>query len=377
MSTKPFVTVNYKADGYIGLLTLSNVARVDWNVGRSNITDQWSAGTCTVFGRGAILGGGFPPTIGREMRVQVQDAGSTATFYGLISDVRQIYGIVSTMDTYEVRIEGTYAALARNYGTVTTTAGASTSSMADSIRNTLPSTVGVNGGGWGSTTSAQTYTGQNSDPLDVLMATEQGAVVEYGEDQPWLTPVSFINKITLYGRNASALYQLGFNVMSDTGTSVYGVTPYKYSEIEFLSAAQNYGTKVVVNASGLAEQSSGTGNYVQAINTINSSTSEAANVAGYVKTQLDISQSVPVRLSFSGAGNSNNSVFLANTNQVKQACAIVFRGTTYDAVIEGLSFTADPANWECSWILSSSLQNAFLRLNDTIFGTLDDNKLGL
>lgn len=374
MATKPTVTVNYKADGYIGLLSASNVQRVDWNVGRSNITDPYSSGTCSVYGRGNILSSGFPPAIGKDIRVKVKDGATEANFYGVISDVRQIYGIRTTMDTYEIHIDGSYAQLARNVSSITTTAGASTSSLATSIIATLPTSVGVNNGGWGSTTSAQTYTGQNSDPLDVLMATEQGVVVEYGEDQNWLTPVSFITILNLYGRNATALYSVGSNTLTDDKTTY--PSEYQYSEIEFLSAAQNYGTKVIVNANGLASQSSGTGNYVQSVETINSTTSEAANLAGYIKTQLDLSQTVPVRVSFSGASNTSSTIFLANTNQIKQACTIRFRGQTYTAIIEGLSFSADASNWECNWILSSSLANAFLKLDNTSLGIIGTNKLG-
>jgi len=70
-------------------------------------------------------------------------------------------------------------------------------------------------------------------------------------------------------------------------------------------------------------------------------------------------------------------VFLADRTRIKESCWIKFRGTAYTAVIEGIEFSADASNWECTWYLSSSLANAFLKLDNPILGTLDTNKLGL
>jgi hypothetical protein len=68
---------------------------------------------------------------------------------------------------------------------------------------------------------------------------------------------------------------------------------------------------------------------------------------------------------------------LSNPKNIKNAVNIKLRGTTYNAVIEGMDFDADPSNWRCTLYLSSSLQNAFLRLDDAVYGKLDTNKLGL
>jgi len=53
-----------------------------------------------------------------------------------------------------------------------------------------------------------------------------------------------------------------------------------------------------------------------------------------------------------------------------------FRGTTYYSIIEGIELDAGVTDWSCALALSSSLQNAFLKLNNPVFGTLDNNKLG-
>ena len=163
---------------------------------------------------------------------------------------------------------------------------------------------------------------------------------------------------------------------------INGLTYYlnRYTEIEFLSAAYNLGTKVTVQADGLAEQSSGSGLYAQTVSTINETTSQAADLAGYLKTKFEVSSQVPYALRFSGANQTYAyDLALAAADQTAngQAIVVYFRGLTYNCVIEGLQFDVSPqAGWSCTLNLSSSLQNAFLKLDNPIFGTLDNNKLG-
>ena len=380
MATRPSITVKYKNPSSGSPTTVTApIQRVSWNSGRANITDDWQAGVANIYGRepDTLFGSGATsgPVIGDVVQIAVSDGvGQTAYFYGAVADARILYGLTTAYDTWELRIEGRYASLGRNVATIGTSAGASTGDMAQSIQTEQTNTQVYVSSGWGSTTSAQTITGQLSNAVNDLMATEQGVVREYGaliSGGP-----NYDAYAGLFGRNSTEILQLGSNVLSDTSATVYGVTPHKYEQIEFLSAAQNYSTKIVVNADGFAAQSSGTGQYVQSIETINGSASEAANVAGYVKTQLDLNGKVPYSVRFTGANNAVACVSLADQAQVKDAAVVVFRGTQYDVVIEGLQFDATAEDWECVWSLSSSTANAFLRLDDTVYGRLDYNKLG-
>jgi hypothetical protein len=54
----------------------------------------------------------------------------------------------------------------------------------------------------------------------------------------------------------------------------------------------------------------------------------------------------------------------------------VFRGTTYAAIVEGGQCRATPDNVVGTLFLSGQDQNAYLVLDDTTFGKLDENKLG-
>jgi hypothetical protein len=56
--------------------------------------------------------------------------------------------------------------------------------------------------------------------------------------------------------------------------------------------------------------------------------------------------------------------------------SVVFRGTTYFSIIEGVTVTATPESSRYTYYLSGQDLNNYLILNNTVFGTLDYNKLG-
>jgi hypothetical protein len=55
---------------------------------------------------------------------------------------------------------------------------------------------------------------------------------------------------------------------------------------------------------------------------------------------------------------------------------VTFRGTTFTCIIEGATMTATPASSRYTFYLSGADLNAYLRLNNAVFGQLDYNKLG-
>jgi hypothetical protein len=56
--------------------------------------------------------------------------------------------------------------------------------------------------------------------------------------------------------------------------------------------------------------------------------------------------------------------------------SVTFRGTVYQSIIEGVRVTATPQSSRYTFYLSGADLNNYLVLNDTVFGTLDYNKLG-
>jgi hypothetical protein len=318
---------------------LSDVTGVSFFTGRRSVTDQWQGSSCVVYGRNPEDQDG-QPEIGQQVAIEWD---GPEIFYGIVRDWRVIYGVTPAYDTWELTIESGWAAAGRTTPSTPpfVNAGQPTYALANNIKALVPVNtliVDFTGGltirDWGQTTS--------------------------NVPKAWTT---------LYGRNSTALY-------SQTLTFADDGTADPYTEIEFLSAAYNYGNKVVVNADGLASQIAGTGYYSQTFTTINSTTSEAANLAAYMLTEFDLATAVPSTLTTTGAQCGSAAENFVAADLVKQQLQVVFRGNTYDCVIEGISFTANPTNWSVTYNLSSSLQNAFLRLDDPVFGTLDNNRLG-
>lgn len=367
MSIIPQITVRLSKTAHPYHHQLSDVTGVSFFTGRRAVTDQWQGSSCVVYGRNPEDQDG-QPEIGQSVAIEWD---GPEIFYGIVRDWRVIYGVTPAYDTWELTLESGWAAAGRSTPSTPpfVNAGNPTYSLANNIVSVAPVNallVDYTGGvsAWGSHCSAQSYT-LVSDALTALMETEQGAVRDWGQTlsnvpRAWTT---------LYGRNSTALY-------SQTLTFADDGTADPYTEIEFLSAAYNYGTKVVVNADGLAAQVAGTGDYSQTFSTITYTTSEAANLAAYMLTEFDLATAVPSTLTTTGAQCGSAAETFVAADLVKQQLQVVFRGNTYDCVIEGISFTANPTNWSVTYNLSSSLQNAFLRLDDPVFGTLDNNRLG-
>lgn len=187
------------------------------------------------------------------------------------------------------------------------------------------------------------------------------------------SPPDFQPQTIIQGHNS---VNLGAYSTTFTDVSADPSNYVRYTEIQFYSAAYNYGTKVTVQAAGLSDQSSGSGSYTQTFSTINETASQAANLAGYLKAKLDYSANVPYAITFSGAANTQEAVSWADPVYVGYGLVVKFRGNTYNCIIEGVSFSANASDYQATLYLSASLQNAFLRLDNTVYGTLGNNKLG-
>jgi hypothetical protein len=116
-------------------------------------------------------------------------------------------------------------------------------------------------------------------------------------------------------------------------------------------------------------------------NTFNASTAQATDYANYLLANYD-SQGFAL-LSISCLAEAQNTFKLdelASTTYLASlpgiSCTVTFRGTTFNCVIEGASVTATPQSSRYTFYLSGADLNAYLILNDAVFGKLDNNKLG-
>lgn len=345
------IAVQYLHSGFT--YDLANVSGVSFTYGRQNIIDDYSGLTATISGFSPQWT--VKPAIGDYIAINYQPYWTVG---GFVSDVTVTYGQTTSMDSYVIQMEGPLVKFGRIYGSITTTAAASTWNMAMSIK-TLTTDIRVVGtsSDYGSTTSAQTLTETANDMVQLFLRTEGGWVSEEG-------PYAY-----LYGRNLASNLYWDF-------TDVLGDGKNKYAEVTFRSAADNYSSKVVVQPEGLADQTAGTGLYPIQVGTISGSTSEAANLAGYYFTQLDLNQQVPFALSWTSSIANVDGPGAVHPGYTGAQVRVRLRGTTYNCIVIGGEFTSSNSEWRSTIYLVSSLAQAFLVLDSTTLGVLDTNKLG-
>jgi len=375
MTAKPTIAVTF----YSPTTTMPSgmATGVSWNVGRQNITDQWQGGSCTIYGV-SPSSWGTTPIIGKWTKVVVTNNGQTATFWGLVSDYRVIYGWTAAYDTWELTLETGYAVAARKSARyVYANAGESTSNMATRIQSQM-STLCWNGGGWGTYTSSQSFeSGNIAAAIQTALATDAGYLVETQRPDATDQPTSI-----MYGHNSSTL-GVWKGVLSDNlsvnSIVVNGTTEYlkRFTSLEFRSAAYNYGTQVVVQASGLAAQYAGSGDYTQTWQTINYTTDESYSLANYYLNKYTLTATVPYTITMTGAANTYaDAITYADTTMVGKLIQVNFRSSTYYCIVEGVNFSANQSDWNLTLALSASTANAYLKLDSPVLGTLDNNRLG-
>lgn len=350
-------------------MALTNITSVDLSWGRQNVQDNYQ-GVAFRFNGFNPSGWSQRPAIGDFVKFRPVST-SASWFIGKVSNFTVRYGLKTSMDTWEMTLDGPLLSMQRIFGTLTTTADASTSSMVSSIASIVSAASGptdpiLNGSGsttYGSTTSAQTISDNVSNMAQLFLRTEGGSVRESN-----LFNMAYA--VTLEGRNYR---DAGFLcTYSDAGT----VGTIRYKDIVFRSSNENYANKVVVSATGYADQSFGTGTYSTQFSTINASTTQAADLAGYYYTELNLSTNVPFSITSDSTVSNGLNFGYYWPSSSGNPLQIVFRGNTYSCIAIGGDLTMDIDQWRGTLYLVSSLSQAWLVLDSSTLGLLDTNKLG-
>jgi len=157
-----------------------------------------------------------------------------------------------------------------------------------------------------------------------------------------------------------------------------------YDQISFGSYADNYYTQVTVDPESFAEAKVQTGTApfrTLLTNTFNASTAQATDYANYLLSNYDEQGQALLSISCLAEAQSTFKLDALSTavslpiypgTQV----TVTFRGTVFNCVIEGVSMTATPESSRYTFYLSGADLNAYLILDNTVFGKLDNNKLG-
>ena len=345
-----------------GSAAISNIQSFNLTSGRTNIDDNYRAGRATLTGR-------VPsslPTIRLDDYIDVTLAlsGSTGGLGSIVyqlrvTDLEITYGIVSTEDTWSIQLEDAFGLLGRALVSLSVADGLLTTSAAEDVCDQVPDvaffTIGT-----ATTTkvNAQTFTDANAlDAFQTYANTEWAYVLANGNAIRWFARNTWVD-------NASVVN------FADNGTG------FNFQTLEFNTLSESNADRVVINVRGGSTSTAGTGAIGLQLDSYSQTASEASNLANYVLAVFSSTEPRPFQLSY--LLNNQEATGLLNAvdpNYPKQV-NLDFRGGVYTAFVLGFSLSVTPEICRATLNLLPSQAVNFLILNDTVFGTLDNNKLG-
>ena len=374
--------VKYSTDG-VTFTTLTNVQNISIRLGRDKQLDAYNASSAEIEIRYPT---GYASPIaalktGTYLKIESPSWLDTigGCFLGRIRDVRVRYGIpysggVGNADYLTISCEGFFAAVSRMNG-------ASYSMSSNTPQNQLTASNAITGvtGGYNRPTgtdpvmAATTVSGTWGDWYNQLLTTLNGRM--------WDT--NALNEINV----VSPFWQ---NPTNEATTSVFSDTPtinqYSYDLVDFTSYADNYWTQASITPVGLSTvtvtATGATTPYrTYSLNSLNSTTGQATDFANYLTSLYGTQQFRISTISCLMEATSKNAQLDLVGSQSPASypgmrISVVFRGTTYSCIIEGVTISATPESSRYTFTLSSAEQNNYLILDSTVYGTLDYNKLG-
>lgn len=363
--------------GYGTTTVIQNVQTLTVTNGRVQVQDPFRAGTATITGR---VPSSLPTIeIGDTIEIFCVDPSpDVRVFSGTVADLRINYGIVSNMDTWTLDCEDSIAGLGRTLvdGLAHWDAGDHTYEAALAVALYSQGDVRVDnetGQPGQSLVSAQSVPFRNSlELLQQIMFTEQGRLVA----KPMIV-ASGGNRYSVgfYNRDAqAALTSVGAFTDDTVATALSKAV---YDVVQFNSQADSFFDQVLVAPEGLAEQRVGTGNRVFTGSSYNLTTSQAADLAGYVLATLQVNQAVAQVISCNSERQTNDvalNAFVAAP--IGNPATLILRGSTYNVFLNGATLTADPDQTRFTFNVISSLAQNFFVLDSASFGVLDTNRLG-
>ena len=366
--------VKYSTDN-MNYTTLSNVQSIAISVGRQRQLDAYNASTATITVR-YPTGYASPITAMTSGNFIVIEnvTSSQFMFAGVINNVDVAYGIpysggVGNDDYLTLTVEGSFSRFGR-------VQGQSYAMAADTLYNQLQ--------------ACATSTGLNIQTLNTNTQPLAATTVS-GTWGDWVNSVLVTINGRVWDSQAAGVttVRTPFNVATSPITfsdTTNNSTNQVYDQINFGSYADNYYTQVTVDSESYAPATVSTGSApyrTLAVNTFNSSVSQATDYANYLLNNFNTKGFALLSISCLAEAQTTFKLDAVSGETANQLCTIpgtrvsvVFRGTTYNCVIEGCSVTATPESSRYTFYLSGADLNSYLILNDSVFGRLDYNKLG-
>lgn len=345
-----------------GTTVISDIQSFTVSQGKRKISDAFRSTTASISGRRPDL----LPTlaVGDVLQLLITVTSGvtlyTQTLFLRVADLRIVYGITPSMDTWDLSLEDTLAYLGRaTLPTRTIAAGTNAGTAAVTIAADAGATL-VETGTTTESTSAQTVTGENA--LEVLnnLANTEYAWIESGGGADvlgWLSRDSWTS-----GTNSA--------VFADDGTG-----DIDYDSLTFDSLADNYANKIVVKPVGDTEVQVGTGDYSFSLTTYSETAADATYLGQFVAGVFDVTETSPSSVSY-----------LVNTQDAASwtkglvgpsfLTTIKLRSQTFYARQIGYVISGDTSQTRITTFLLPYNAISWLVLDNAVLGKLDENKLG-
>jgi hypothetical protein len=365
---------------YDNTTVLTDVQNISITRGRREIQDKFSAGRATISGRNLSS----LPTIdiGGQIAIEMSYGSPTAyavAFLGQVADVKITYGFVTSEDLWQIEVEDFLGRLGRAYTTssFSWSAGINTLQAAQqTAMNATGSTVNISGfGGYtaSSLVSAQSLPNTNAlDVINTLAATEQAVLYSNFAT----SPSGLGDAITFVPRKALG----ALNILAELTDGTDGgaaVVKTSFDQVVFRSLADSFYNCVVVQPQGLAAQESGVGPRTYTMSSYDQTTTQALNLAQYVKQTFDVQSQVPSTVSVLSVNQTNDQMAqVVNIDNSFGQIELFLRGVAYRLFVLGVTITATPEQARFTLNVASSEALQFFILNSTVFGVLDTSKLG-
>jgi hypothetical protein len=184
-----------------------------------------------------------------------------------------------------------------------------------------------------------------------------------------------------FGRN-----QTGLNATIDfnDGTITAMNNELLYDGIKFRSSTDNYYNQVTITPLSVAAQEASDGTtpvFGLQKNTVDYSTGQAddhaewllANFASRNSIIAEITMTDVQQETLAGPNPFNYSMIQACNETINSRGTIGFRGNSYNVIYEGVQISATPQQTRVTLYMSGQDNNAYLVLDDALYGKLDSN----
>jgi len=366
--------VQYSTDN-ITWTTLSNVQAININIGRQAMLDQYSASTASLTIR-YPSGYASPITAmvsGTYIRIQSPNTTDPyySSYFGRIKDVNVTYGIpyqssVGNADYLNVTIEGFFASASRMQGnSYAMSAGLLSAQLGNMLTETLITVLY----GFNPSMGAATISSSWGDWLNSVLVTTNGRMTDSQQ----------VEGIILKGPFNQSTCTVNFSDVANNSTNQV------YDQTTFGSLSDNFYTQVSVDPADYAVQTVTKTAAVRpyrtyAVNTLSASASQALDQANFLLSQYQTQKFALTSVSCLAEAQTSFKLDKMGLSQLGEIIgsrvSVTFRGTVYYSVVEGIAVTATPESSRYTYYLSGADLNNYLILDDTVFGTLDYNKLG-